>query len=144
MADYTDAEIRQYIREVVSEAKKSAHVDTGYLKRSIRGALVGKGKNRDKVVEFREVFYGAYNDNSKLSEIAQRIMPNDLEYRVIYEDEDGNETTVKGKTRTGRKSSRSTPQASSVSTTQNIRNLINSIKKLKSNGEKKDSTGEGT
>lgn len=138
MADYTDGEIRQYIREVVSEAKRSAHVDTGYLKRSIRGALVGRSSN--KTAEFREVFYGAYNDNSKLADIAQRIMPKDIDYKVIYEDEDGNETTVKGKTRTGRKATRSTPATSSVSTTSNIRDFIKKWKTAtpKSDGEEKD------
>jgi len=134
MAEYTDGEIRQYIREVVSEAKKTAHVDTGYLKRSIRGALVG----RSKTVEFREVFYGQYNDNSKLPEIAQRIMPSDIDYKVIYEDEDGNETTVKGKTRTGRKSTRSVIPSSSSGSTSNIKKLIERLKAVRVAKENKE------
>ena len=96
--EYTDGEIRQYIREVVREAKSTANVDTGYLKRSIRGDLIG----RNRSVEFREIFYGAYNENSKLLEIAQRIMPNDINWKIVYENEEGDETTIKGRTRTGR------------------------------------------
>lgn len=85
MNDYTDGQIRQYIREVVSEAKKSAKVDTGFLKRSIRGDLIG----RDRSVEFRQAHYGAENENSKLLEIAQKIMPKDLKWTIINEsDED--------------------------------------------------------
>ena len=96
--NYTDGEIRQYIREVVSEAKRTANVDTGFLKRSIRGDLIG----RNRSVEFRQVVYGAYNENSKLLEIAQRVMPNDLPWKIIYEDEEGGETSVIGKSRSWR------------------------------------------
>jgi hypothetical protein len=84
MHEYTDGEIRQYIREVVREAKNTARVDTGYLKRSIRGDLIGKNKS----VEFRQAHYGAENENSKLLEIAERIMPKDLQWKVILENED--------------------------------------------------------
>ena len=129
---YTDGEIRQYIREVVSEAKRSAHVDTGFLKRSIRGDLIG----RDRSVEFREIFYGAYNENSKLLEIAQRIMPKDIAWKIIYEDEDGEQTAIKGTTRTGRTIRRSSITSANVSTTK-IKNLIASIR-----GKKKDDRAE--
>ena len=83
--EYTNGEIRQYIREVVREAKNTANVDTGLLKQSIRGDLIG----RNRSVEFRQVVYGAYNQNSKLLEIAQKIMPKDLKWTIINEsDED--------------------------------------------------------
>ena len=131
--DYTDAQIRQYIREVVSEAKKTANVDTGFLKRSIRGALIG----RNRSVEFREIFYGAYNENSKLLQIAQKIMPNDIEWKVIYEDEEGGETTIKGTTRTGRTIRRSSISSENVNTAK-IKSLIASIR-----GKKKNDTREG-
>lgn len=131
--EYTDGEIRQYIREVVSEAKRSANVDTGFLKRSIRGDLIG----RNRSVEFREVFYGAYNENSKLLQIAQRIMPKDIDWKVIYEDEEGNQTTIKGTTRTGRTIRRSTIDSQNVSTAK-IKALIASIR-----GKKKNDTREG-
>lgn len=132
-SNYTDLEIRGYIRQVVNEAKKTANVDTGYLKRSIRGALIG----RNKTVEFREVFYGAYNNNSKLIQIAEKIMPKDIEWRVIFEDEEGNETQVKGVTRTGRKIQRSYID-SITSGTAKIKALIKSLR-----GKKKNDTGEG-
>lgn len=132
--EYTDAEIRQYIREVVSEAKKTANVDTGFLKRSIRGDLIG----RNRSVEFREIFYGAYNENSKLLEIAQRIMPNDINWKIIYEDEEGDETTIKGTNRTGRTIRRSSITSQNVSTSK-IKALIQSIR-----GKKKNDTGKGS
>lgn len=131
--EYTDGEIRQYIREVVSEAKKTANVDTGFLKRSIRGDLIG----RNRSVEFREIFYGAYNENSKLLEIAQRIMPNDINWKIVYEDEEGDETTIKGTTRTGRTIRRSSINSQNANTAK-IKALINSIR-----GKKKNNRGEG-
>jgi methyl coenzyme M reductase beta subunit len=131
---YSDAEIRQYIREVVSETKKTAKVDTGFLKRSIKGALIGKNKS----IEFREVFYGAYNNNSKLVENAKRMLPNDIVWTVIFVDEDGNETQIEGKTRTGRKISRKEIGSENIST-KNIKALIASIK---ARGETKDDTRE--
>lgn len=133
---YSDAEIREYIRKVVREAKDTANVDTGFLKRSIRGALIG----RNKSVEFREIFYGAYNNNSRLIEIANRIMPNDIQWKVIFIDEEGNETAIKGKTRTGRSISRKAITSENVSTSK-IKALISSIK---ASGKKTDDTREGS
>ena len=131
--EYTDGEIRQYIREVVREAKSTANVDTGFLKRSIRGDLIG----RNRSVEFREIFYGAYNENSKLLEIAQRIMPNDINWKIVYENEEGDETTIKGRTRTGRTIRRSSISYNNISSPK-IKALIQSIR-----GKKKNDTGEG-
>lgn len=131
--EYTDGEIRQYIREVVREAKSTANVDTGFLKRSIRGDLIG----RNRSVEFREIFYGAYNENSKLLEIAQRIMPNDINWKIVYENEEGDETTIKGRTRTGRTIRRSSISSNNISSPK-IKALIQSIR-----GKKKNDTGEG-
>lgn len=131
--NYTDGEIRQYIREVVREAKSTANVDTGFLKRSIRGDLIG----RNRSVEFREIFYGAYNENSNLLEIAQRIMPNDINWKIVYENEEGDETTIKGRTRTGRTIRRSSISSNNISSPK-IKVLIASIR-----GKKKDDTREG-
>lgn len=131
--EYTDGEIRQYIREVVSEAKKTANVDTGFLKRSIRGGLVG----RDRSIEFRQIFYGAYNENSKLLEIAKRIIPNDLPWKIVFEDEEGAETVIKGTTRTGRKLSTKS-LSNTNSSTSKIKALISAIR-----GKKKNDTTEG-
>ena len=133
---YSDAEIRQFIRRVVRESKDAAKVDTGFLKRSIRGALIG----RDKSVEFREIFYGAYNNNSRLVEIANRIMPNDIQWKVIFIDEEGKETAIKGKTRTGRTISRKAITSESISTSK-IKAIISAIK---ANGKETDNTGEGS
>ena len=133
---YSDGEIREYIRRVVREAKDTANVDTGFLKRSIRGALIG----RNRSVEFREIFYGAYNNNSRLIEIANRIMPNDIQWKVIFIDEEGNETSIKGKTRTGRSISRKAITSENVSTSK-IKALISSIK---ASGKKTDDTREGS
>jgi hypothetical protein len=95
---YTDGEIRQYIRDVVREAKRTSNIDTGFLRRSIKGDLIGKNKS----VEFRQIFYGAYNGNSELIAIATRIMPKDLQWKVVFLNEDGDEQSVIGKSRTGR------------------------------------------
>lgn len=131
--EYTDGEIRQYIRDVVREAKSTANVDTGFLKRSIRGDLIG----RNRSVEFREIFYGAYNKNSKLLEIAQRIMPNNINWKIVYENEEGEETTIKGTTRTGRAIRRSSISSNNISSPK-IKALIQSIR-----GKKKNDTREG-
>jgi hypothetical protein len=132
---YSDAEIRQYIREVVSETKKTAKVETGFLKRSIKGSLIG----RNKSIEFRQVFYGAYNENSQLIENAKRMLPNDLFWTVVFVDEEGQEKRIEGKSRTGRKISRKEIGSENIST-KNIKALIASIK---ARGEKKDDTGKG-
>ena len=131
---YNTAEIREYIRRVVREAKDTAKVDTGYLKRSIKGDLIG----RNKSVEFREIFYGAYNNNSKLVEIAKRIMPNDIDWKVIFVDEEGRETPIEGKTRTGRTISRKSISSENISTSK-IKALISAIR---ASGKKKDDTAE--
>lgn len=133
---YSDAEIRQFIRRVVREAKDTAKVDTGFLKRSIKGDLIG----RNRSVEFREIFYGAYRNNSKLIEIANRIMPNDLPWKVIFIDEEGRQTDIEGKTKTGRKISRKQITSENISTSK-IKALISSIK---ASGKKTDDTGEGS
>lgn len=82
--EYSDGQIKQFIREVVSEAQDTAKVETGYLKRSISGALIGK----DRSVQFRQAYYGAKNGNSKLLEIASKKMPKDLKWSVILFDDE--------------------------------------------------------
>lgn len=127
---YTDGEIKTYIRNVVREAKATANVDTGYLKRSIKGDLIG----RNKSVEFRQIVYGAYNNNSRLVQIAERIMPSDIQWKVIFLDEEGDETEVKGKTRSGRTITRKAITSDSIGTSK-IKALI---KSLASGKEKND------
>jgi hypothetical protein len=133
---YSVQEIKAYVKKVVDVSKSDAKVDTGFLKRSIRGNWF-----RD-IATFREVFYGAYNENSKLLENAKRIMPNDIPWRVIFVDEDGNEAAVKGKTKTGRKISRKEIGSENIQS-KNIKALIASIKSIKARGETKDDTRKG-
>ena len=123
---FTIGEIKQFIREVVREAKIAAKVDSGLLKDSIRGAY----NQKKDLVEFRQMFYGAYLENSKLVEIAQRVMPKGIDWKVIFIDEFGRETFVKGKTRTGRKVRRSVISSVSSSTTK-IKSLISAFRTTK-------------
>tara|TARA_R110000796_G_scaffold57537_1_gene132637 strand:- start:529 stop:948 length:420 start_codon:yes stop_codon:yes gene_type:complete len=134
---YTDGEIRQYIREVVREAKNTAKVDTGFLRRSIKGALIG----RDKSIEFEQIVYGAYNNNSRLIQIAERIVPNDLKWKVTFINEDGETTEVKGKTRTGRTIVRRQITSESIGTSK-IKQLIKSIQIGKTKDDGTESSGE--
>ena len=131
---YSIGEIKVFIRNVIREAKKTARVRTGYLKDSIGGDWDSR-KNR---IEFEQIFYGAYKDNSKLVEIAERIIPKDLNWVVVFMDEDGQETSIEGKTRTGRKLSTSKISSENVSTSK-IKALISAIQ---ANGKKTDDTGE--
>ena len=134
---YTDGELRTFIRDVVREAKRTSNIDTGFLRRSIKGDIIG----RNKSVEFRQIFYGAYNDNSQLIEIAERIMPRDVQWKVIFLDEQGSETEIRGKTRTGRTIVRKQITSENLGTSK-IKQLISSIKigKAKDNGGKSDTS----
>lgn len=129
---YTEAQIKAFVKQVVDETKSTARVDTGFLKRSIRGNWFGG------VATFREIFYGAYNRNSRLIENAKRIMPKEIPWQVIFVDEDGREQQIEGKTRTGRTIRRKEITSENVSTSK-IKALIQSIR----NGKKENDTGEG-
>ena len=132
---YTDGELRTFIRDVVREAKRTSNIDTGFLRRSIKGDIIG----RNKSVEFRQIFYGAYNDNSQLIEIAERIMPRDVQWKVIFLDEQGSETEIQGKTRTGRTIVRKQITSDTFGTSK-IKQLLRSIGigKKKIDGTKSD------
>ena len=123
---FTIGEIKQFIREVVREAKIAAKVDSGLLRGSIRG---GYNEKRNEVV-FRQLFYGVYLENSQLIEIAQRVMPKEIDWKVILIDESGRQTQVKGKTRTGRKVRRSVISNVSSSTNK-IKSLISAFRTTK-------------
>ena len=131
---YTDGEIRTFIRNVVREAKRTSNIDTGFLRRSIKGDIIG----RNKSVEFRQIFYGAYNNNSDLIQIAERIMPRDIVWKVIFLNEEGEETAIRGRTRTGRSITRTQITSESVSSPK-IKQLITSL----GNGKAKDNGTEG-
>jgi hypothetical protein len=131
---YTDGQLRTFIRDVVREARASAKVDTGFLRRSIKGDIIG----RNKSVEFRQIFYGAYRENSKLIEIAERIMPNDVQWKVVFLDEEGGQTEVKGVSRTGRTIARSQITSGAFGTSK-IKQFLRSI----TNGKKKIDGAKG-
>jgi hypothetical protein len=119
-------------QEVVRETRNTAKVETGLLKRSIRSTL------ERNVIVFREIYYGAYNENSKLIENATRIMPKEIDWKVIFVDEDGREKEIKVKTRNGRTITRKSISTVNQSAS-NIKKLISFI-----NGKKKNNTGEGS
>jgi hypothetical protein len=85
--EYTDSEVRDFIKKVVDESKRTAKVETGFLKRSIRGNWF------NKKATFRQIFYGAYNGNSQLIANAERIMPKEIDWSVIFTDEEDLEET---------------------------------------------------
>jgi hypothetical protein len=128
--EYSRDDKIRFGQQVVRETRKTARVDTSFLKQSIRATL-DKG-----VIVFREVFYGAFNENAKLIENAQRIMPKEIEWKVIFVDKQGRETTVEGKTRTGRTIRRKSVSSENVST-----NKIKSLIKALQNGQKNDKDG---
>lgn len=70
-------------QKVVDLSKKTAHVDTGALKRSIN-YTVARGQ-----IVFRQLFYGQYYENSQLIQNAQRIMKG-IPYTIEELDEEGN------------------------------------------------------
>lgn len=119
-------------QEVVRATRKTAKVDTGLLKRSIRATL-----ERNTIV-FREIYYGAYNENSKLLENAKKIMPAEIDWKVIFVDEEGREKTIEATTKTGRKIKAKQVSSTNQSTSK-IKALISAIK---TNGETKNDTGE--
>lgn len=84
-------------QRVVDMSKKTAHVDTGALKRSINYTIA-----RGQIV-FRQLFYGQYRDNSQLIQNAQRIMKG-IPYTIEELDEEGNVQKALYKTASGRAS----------------------------------------
>ena len=132
--EYSKGEIRQFIRRVVRISKDTSALDTGYLRRSITGDISASG-----VVVFRQIYYGAYNENSLLIDYAKEIMPKDIEWKVIFEDEEGRETTIKTKTRTGRKLQTKSVTSGNISTSK-IKSLISAIQR--NNAKEKDNTTE--
>lgn len=66
-------QIQDRIDDIVNQAKKDAHVDTGALKKSIFG-ICGNSANqrrvkKDQLCEFEMLFYGVYYENSNLVEL---------------------------------------------------------------------------
>ena len=121
-----ELEIRAIAQEVVTKAKRTAHVDQGSLKKSIAFTYV-KG-----LLTFRELFYGQWNDNSELEKLARDLIPNGVAWRIVYT-KLGGDTYEVGKTKQGRATQRKTIATIIRTGTTNAKNLI-----LKSRGKKKD------
>lgn len=122
----TDQEIRKIAQGIVNKAKATAHYDQGSLFRSIAFTYV-----RGEVI-FRQLFYGQWNDNSKLEEIASREMPNGVPWKIIYTKLGGGTYEV-GRTKMGRKKQSSSIITAVKNTSGNILSLI---KKIKNRGKK--------
>lgn len=91
-------------QQVVDRSKKTAHVDTGALKRSIN-YTVARGQ-----IVFRQLFYGQYYDNSKLIQNAARIMKG-IPYTIEEMDEEGNVQKALYKAASGRAFTTPEPKA---------------------------------
>ncbi len=91
-------------QQVVDRSKKTAHVDTGALKRSIN-YTVARGQ-----IVFRQLFYGQYYENSQLIQNAQRIMKG-IPYVIEELDEEGNVQKAQYKAASGRSFTTPEPRA---------------------------------
>ena len=91
-------------QQVVDMSKKTAHVDTGALKRSIH-YTVARGQ-----IVFRQLFYGQYYDNSQLIQNAARIMKG-VPYVIEELDEEGNIQKAQYKAASGRSFTTPEPRA---------------------------------
>ena len=127
-----EKDARELGAKVVAAAKATAHVDTGYLKRSIAFTYV-RG-----IMIFRQVFYGVYYENSKLEYYAKQYIPNDQQWKIILTNMEGEEIEI-GRTQSGRATRRITKpyQRTGKTSTDSINKLI-AIAKAKADGEKKN------
>lgn len=117
----TDKEIRPIAQAIVNEAKATARVDQGTLKRSI-SYTVDQG-----VYIFRQMYYGDFNDNSQLERIIRHKFPRGVPYRVSLLDLNGR---VKEQTRikTGSASQKSLLPTLTKIGTSAVTSLINRIR----------------
>lgn len=124
----TESEIRAICEAIKAKAKSTAHVDQGSLKKSINYTII-RG-----IVTFRELFYGQWNDNSKLEQYANEMMPFGVEWRIIYTNLGGDEVEV-GKTKQGRTSRKNSLAKAMRVSSANINRLIAIAK---NDGKEKD------
>ena len=127
----SEVEIRAIAKTIVDKAKKTAHVDQGSLKRSIAYTYV-----RNEVI-FRELYYGQWNDNSKLEEYANELMPNGVKWKIIYTKLGGEEYEV-GRTRQGRTTQKKAVATALRSSSNNIKKLIALVRANRKKDEGKD------
>ena len=124
----TEAEIRDIAKSIVTKAKATARVDQGTLKRSIAYTYI-KGE-----VIFRQIFWGAFGDNSLLEKLASQYMPYGVPYRIILT-QLGGATYEKGKTKQGRTTQKKALASTAPSM---LKKYIASIKKKRKDGEKEE------
>lgn len=122
----TELEIRAIGAKIVLLSKGTARVDTGALKRSISFSYV------KKVMIFRELFYGQFGTNSRLEKNARKLVPNGVEWKIIYT-EFGGKTVEISRTRKGRATQRTVLGGLNRGASNNIKALIarNKAKKAK-------------
>lgn len=110
-------EIRKIAASIVKEAKRTANYDQGTLFRSIAYTYIRN------IVTFRQIFYGQFNDNSKLEKIATRQMPNGVQWKIIFTKLGGGTVEI-SRTRTGRRVQSSALSSILTGSTFNIKALI--------------------
>lgn len=129
---YSESELKEIARDIVSKSKKSAHVDTGRLKRSISFVVNLKG-----VITFTEVFYGQFGENSDLEENIKSMFPSSEPYNLIYTDDNGNPYQVVKRTSGGRAAVETKATKSTTLKSLGINGIKNFLKGF-INGDKKD------
>jgi len=137
IVDRTKAELQAIAKKIVDASKKTAHYETGYLFRSIYGVVDERGK-----LEFGEVFYGQFYDNSDLQENIKKMLPSDVPYSLIWTDEDGNPYEAIRKTASGRLvENKVTPKIAKKNLSiGGIKNFLKGVK----DGEKKNTEADNS
>ena len=132
------AELRTIAREIVDKSKKSAHVDTGRLKRSISYVI-----NLQGVPTFTEVFYGQFGDNSDLEENIKAMFPSSVPYNLIYVDDNGNPYQVVRRTASGRAAVETKATKSTTRKSLGINGIKNFLKGF-NNGKAQDTATDNS
>lgn len=120
-----DIAVRAVAQKIVDASKRSAHVDTGALKRSISYTYI-----RGELV-FRQLFYGQFYNNSELEKNAARFVPSGVRWKIIYTSF-GGQTVEVGRTSTGRATQRKSLATLLSGSTSKIKALIARNKAKKS------------
>lgn len=125
----SQVEITAIAKTVVLKAKAVAKVEQGSLKKSIAQRYVNGG------IEFRELYYGQWNDNSQLEKIARDLMPNGVKYKIIYTTL-GGDTYEISRTKTGRTSQKKAVAIAKRNSSNNIKKLISLVQANRKKDEK--------
>ena len=127
----SEVDARAIAQKVVDAAKATAHVDTGALKRSISYTYV---KNE---IIFRQLFYGAYHENSRLEDYANQYIPRDQPWKLISTSFTGEVVEV-GRSKGGRATRNVIRPYDSKQTTTSIKRLIEISRARKAKEEAED------